>query len=116
MNAKLAALIAARSLAIEVTDDVTRRYLVKTVYPDISRQAHNGLTQAWVNGPMSDLVVAALRSQGYVVRRERYQQTTIEWCPQVVMGDDGKPTRVSPDAYNREWAKYDEAKSQIAVY
>ncbi len=107
MNARLADLIAGRYEGVNANDmHPDHAYLVRSVFPLISSQAHKGLRRTGVPGFVNDTQFQMLRDLGYVVRHDKgLQMTTIEWCYQAAI-EGGKAVFISPAEHNRRIDEY----------
>lgn len=100
MNARLAELIANRWKTAQMPNAQSiRTTLIKQVFPEISRAAHNGMKYCIIRTLLNDNEIDVLRDMDYVVRREVHI-ISIEWEDQTVYGPNGSTRKVPPKEYN----------------
>ncbi len=102
MNSRYAQLLTQRFNMLDLGErSATRRCLISSIYPQISRAAYSGLTQIHLTYKVDDEVATALEALDYVVRRGPPLITTcISWGPQTIIDEHGREHKVSPNTYN----------------
>lgn len=102
MKAELANLISKRhALSNDIRVDSDLRYIIQTIYPQISVMANRGMTNLIVYHNMNDATVKHFRELGYVVRHVGENGTVmIDWADQTFT-EDGLTRTLSPAEYNK---------------